>query len=283
MNVLLAGAFGHLGGDILLELVNQGHNVIAADIVKREIKGLDESKVTFKKLDVTSKDSLKGICNGVDVVISTVGLTKISAELNNYQIDFQGNLNLLNEAKISGVKNFVYISVIRANECKKAPMVHAKFLFEEELKKSNLSYCIHRPTGYFYDILKVFKAMIDKGQVNLLGKKDYKCNVVDTPDFAKFIVRHMLDKNVTYNVGGQETYTYKEIAELCFKAANKEIVIKRAPTFLFSLLASLPKNKKNGKSAGLQFAKFIMTHDLIGDSKTGTASFKEYIKESFKS
>ena len=52
-------------------------------------------------------------------------------------------------------------------------MVHAKYLFEEKLKKSGLTYVIHRPTGYFYDILKVFKPMVkEKGKVTLLGKND---------------------------------------------------------------------------------------------------------------
>ena len=56
-------------------------------------------------------------------------------------------------------------------------MVHAKYLFEEELKKSGLTYVIHRPTGYFYDIIKVFKPMIEKGKVTLLGKDPIYANI----------------------------------------------------------------------------------------------------------
>ena len=36
---------------------------------------------------MTDPATLKGICDGVDTVITTVGLTKTSATLNNYQID----------------------------------------------------------------------------------------------------------------------------------------------------------------------------------------------------
>lgn len=280
MKVVLAGAYGKLGGCILTSLVKAGHEVVAADLMERDIEGLDKSKVTFKKLDVTNKDALKGICDGASAVITTVGLTRKSDKLTNYDIDFQGNLNLLNEAKSAGVKNFVYISVIKADLCKDAPMVHAKYLFEEELKKSGLTYVIHRPTGYMYDIVKVFKPMVEKGEVTLLGKKDYSCNVVDCPDFGDFIVEHMLDNNKTYNVGGKETYTYREIAEMCFKAMGKEAVIKTAPVFLFNVLASLPKNKKNGTAAMIRFSKFTLTHDLIGDTVVGNTSFKEFVNES---
>lgn len=84
-------------------------------------------------------------------------------------------------------------------------MLHAKYLFEEELKKSGLNYVIHRPTGYFYDIAKVFMPMIEKGEVTLLGKKAVSANVIDTPDFAEFIVAHMTDEKKMYNIGGKET------------------------------------------------------------------------------
>ena len=53
------------------------------------------------------------------------------------------------------------------------------------LKKSGIEYVIYRPTGYFYDIAKVFKPYVDKGEMQLLkGYHDVKANVVDCPDFV---------------------------------------------------------------------------------------------------
>lgn len=282
MKVVLAGAYGKLGSEILKSLLKAGHNVVAADMIEGNLQGVDKAAFEFKKLDVTDKNALKGICDGADAVITTVGLTKTSAELTNYDIDYNGNLNLLNEAKAAGVKNFVYISVIKADKAPDVPMLHAKYLFEEELKKSGITYVIHRPTGYFYDIVKVFRPMIENGKVTLLGKKPVHANVVDTPDFAGFIVEHMLDKNKTYNVGGKETWSYEEIANMCFEAAGKTPVIKRAPAWLFDVLGSLPKNKKNGKQAILKFSKWTLTEEMVGDTKVGDSSFKKYIFDSFK-
>ena len=280
MKVVLAGAYGNLGADVFRALIKEGHEVIAADIAEREI-GI-EGNYTFKKIDVTNPETLKGLCDGADAVITTVGLTKTSATLTNYEIDYQGNLNLLNEAKAAGVKNFAYVSVIKADKAPKVPMVHAKYLFEEELKKSGLTYCITRPTGYFYDIVKVFKPMIEKGSVTLLGKKPVHANVISTEDFAEFIVKHMCDENKTYDIGGKETYSYEEIANLCFAAAGKEPVIKRAPAFLFDVLAFVNKLKKNGKEAILRFSKWTLTEEMVGSTVYGDMSFAEYIKESFK-
>ncbi|MBR2160246.1 MAG: NAD(P)H-binding protein, partial [Clostridia bacterium] len=247
------------------------------------IEGL-EGKYTFKSIDATNPETLVGLCDGAEVVITTVGLTGASTKFTSYDIDFTGNINLYNEAKAAGVKKFNYISVISCDEpgAEKVPMLHAKYLVEEEIKKQDMDWVIYRPTGYFYDIAKVFKPYVDKGEMQLLkGFGGVKANVVDCPDFAQFIVDHMNDTNVTYNVGGKETYTYEEMAKMCFDAAKKPLVIKWAPVWLFGILANLPKIKKAGKHDIILFSKWTLSHDLVGDTVVGDKSFGEYIKNYF--
>lgn len=283
MKVLLAGAFGNLGFEILKQLVEKKYEVIAADLKEKENNGL-EGKYTFKAIDATNPETLKGICDGVDTVITTMGLTTSSTRFTAYDIDYQGNLNLYNEAKKANVRKFNYISVISCDEpgAEKVPMLHAKYMLEQEIKKGDMPYVIYRPTGYFYDIAKVFKPYVDKGEMQLLkGYHNVKANVVDCPDFAKFIVEHMDDENVTYNVGGKETYTYEEMAKMCFRAAGKPVIIKDSPVWMFSILANLPKIKKEGKHDIIMFSKWTLSHDLVGDTKVGEASFAEYIKDYF--
>ena len=283
MKIVLAGAFGNLGAEILKALVKSGHEIVAADLKENEVAGC-EGKYTFVKIDATNPETMKGMCDGADMVISTVGLTGASTKVTSYDIDLQGNLNLLNEAKAAGVKKFNYISVISCDEpgADKVPMLHAKFLFEQALKKSGMEYIIHRPTGYFYDIAKVFKPYIDKGEMQLLkGYGGVKANVIDCPDFAQFIVDTMNETNVTYNVGGKETYTYEEMADMCFKAAGKPMQIKWAPIWLFGILANLPMIKKAGKHDIILFSKWTLSHDLVGDTMVGEGSFKKYLNEYF--
>ncbi|MDO5330526.1 MAG: SDR family oxidoreductase [Bacillota bacterium] len=280
MKVVLAGAYGNLGIDILRKLAADGHQVIAADLKQTDpnIKG----DITFIPIDVTTPETLEGLCDGADAVITTVGLTKGSPTITPEQIDYQGNLNLLNEAKKAGVKHFSYVSVIKADKAPGIPMLAAKAKFEKELKASGIHYVIHRPTGYFYDIVKVFRPMVEKGEVTLLGKKDVHANVISTEDFAEFIVLHMMDEDdKTYNVGGKETYSYQQIAELCFEAAGKPVVVKRAPAWLFDMLAFFAKIKKTGKAGVIKFGKWTMSEDMVGDTVYGDMSFAEYIKKSF--
>lgn len=279
MKILLAGAFGHLGSDVLKALCKTDNEIIAADAVIKEVDGLDSSKYQTLKIDLTKPETLKGICDGVEVVITTVGLTGASTRFTNYDIDYKGNLNLVNEAKRANVKHFAYISVINADKGDGIPMVHSKYLLEQELKKSGLTYVIYRPTGYFYDIAHVFWPMIKSKSVQLLKvKKDPVANVIDTRDFADFIIKTMMDENKTYNVGGMETYTYREIAEMFYNADGvTNGPIKTVPAFMMSVLANLPKIKKQGKSDVIKFSKFTLTNDCYGDTEVKGYSFKEYI------
>ncbi len=283
MKVVLAGAFGNLGAEILKSLCAAGHEVIAADLKERPVEGT-QGKYTFKAINATDPKSLEGLCEGAEVVITTMGLTGASTTVTSYDIDYQGNMNLYAECKRAGVKKFNYISVISCDEpgAEKVPMLHAKYLVEQEIKKEPMDYVIYRPTGYFYDIAKVFKPYIDKGEMQLLkGFGGVKANVVDCPDFANFIVEHMCDTNVTYNVGGKETYTYEEMAQMCFDAAGKPLKIKWAPIWLFGILANLPKIKKAGKHDIILFSKWTLSHDLVGDTCIGDKSFAEYLKVYF--
>lgn len=281
MKILLAGAYGKLGSDILRELLKTEHEIIAADASTKIPNDVDSSKFTSVEIDVTDPSTLKGICDGVDTVITTVGLTGASTRFNNYDIDYKGNLNLLNEAKAAGVKNFAYISVINADKGDGIPMVHSKYMLEGELKKSGLNYVIYRPTGYFYDIAHVFWPMIKSKKVQLLKvKKDPVANVIDTKDFARFIIETMNDTNITYNVGGTETYTYREIAEMFYNADGvTNGPVKTVPAFMMDILANLPKIKKSGRSDVIRFSKFTLLNDCYGDTEVPGKSFKEYIKE----
>lgn len=279
MKIVLAGAYGNLGREIFRSLLAAGHEVAATGRSERDL-GLSGS-YTFHKIDVTQPDTLRGLCDGADMVISSVGLTKVSTASTSYDIDYHGNMNLLKEAKAAGVKKFIYISVVKADTAPDVPMVNAKYLMEQELEKSGLDYIIYRPTGYFNDIIKVFRPMIEKGSVTLLGTKPVSANVIDTPDFADYIAAHLQDSSRIVSIGGKETYTYEEIARMCFAAAGKPAVIKHAPAFLFDVLAFVNRCKKNGREPILRFSKWTLSESMVSEVQAGSHSFAEYIKNSF--
>ena len=50
MKIVLAGAFGNLGAEILRSLCRGGHTVVAADLKEKSIPGL-EGRYTFVPID----------------------------------------------------------------------------------------------------------------------------------------------------------------------------------------------------------------------------------------
>jgi nucleoside-diphosphate-sugar epimerase len=50
-------------------------------------------------------DTLKGICDGIDVVISSIGITRQKDGLKYMDVDYQGNKNLLDLVKRNNVQN----------------------------------------------------------------------------------------------------------------------------------------------------------------------------------
>ena len=48
--VVLAGAYGKLGSEILKVLVDRGYDVVAADVIDREVEGVDKSAYAYRKL-----------------------------------------------------------------------------------------------------------------------------------------------------------------------------------------------------------------------------------------
>ena len=88
MKVVLAGAFGNLGAEILKCLCAAGHEVVAADLKERPVEGC-EGKYTFKAINATKPETLEGLCDGAEVVITTMGLTGASTTVTSLNIFVQ--------------------------------------------------------------------------------------------------------------------------------------------------------------------------------------------------
>jgi uncharacterized protein YbjT (DUF2867 family) len=67
--------------------------------------------------------------------------------------DFQANVNLIEEAKRSGVKKFIYVSVLNGEKFKQTKICYAKEALVDYLKQSGMAYTIVRPNGFFSDMV----------------------------------------------------------------------------------------------------------------------------------
>ena len=123
--ILLAGATGYLGRFITEELVEKGYDVKIV-VRNKEKVNLKAQNLTILEAQVTQPETLKEICKNIDVVISTVGITRQKDGLTYMDVDFQSNVNLIDEAKKRGVKKFIYISVLNGEKLRHLKICEAK-------------------------------------------------------------------------------------------------------------------------------------------------------------
>tara|TARA_B100001564_G_scaffold338718_1_gene330798 strand:+ start:110 stop:997 length:888 start_codon:yes stop_codon:yes gene_type:complete len=231
--ILLAGATGYLGRFITEELVEKGYDVKIVVRNKEKID-LEAQNLTILEAQVTQPETLKEICKNIDVVISTVGITRQKDGLTYMDVDFQSNVNLIDEAKKRGVKKFIYISVLNGEKLRHLKICEAKEKLGDYLKSSGMDYCIIRPNGFFSD-MKDFLKMAKTGKVYLFGDGKLKLNPIHGKDLANEVVNAIRQDKKEINIGGPDLLSQNEIAELALKAYKKPTKIIHLPDWIRKL------------------------------------------------
>lgn len=154
--ILVTGASGYLGGFFVQELIERGFETKIVVRNKEKIE-LTSDLLEVIEAQVTKSETLNGICKDVDVVISAVGITRQKDGLTYMDVDYQANVNLINEAKRNGIKKFIYISVLNGEKLRSLKICEAKEKLVDYLMSSELDYCIVRPNGFFSDMADFLK------------------------------------------------------------------------------------------------------------------------------
>ena len=259
--IMVAGSTGYLGRYILKELKKQGYHTLA--LARNPDKLQTGSADKIMQAEVTQPSSLEGKINGVDCLISTVGITRQKDGLSYMDVDYQANANLLKEALKSGVKKFVYVSILNGRSMQHLKMVAAKERFTDELKSSGMDYIIIRPNGFFSDMTEVLN-MARKGSVYLFGNGSYLGNPIHGADLAEFIVSHLDHRNKELEVGGPEILNQNEMADVAFYALDKKEKIVHIPLWIRDISLKLIRWFSSQKTYGpIEFFMTVMTMDMI--------------------
>ena len=260
--VLLAGATGYLGQYIAKKLIESEYPTRL--IVRNKQKApFDVEKFQIVEAQVTQPETINRAFKDIDVVISTLGITKQKDGLTYMSVDFQANMNLLEEAKKNGVRKFIYVSALNSEKLTNLKISKAKELFVNKLNKSGLDYCIVRPNGFFSDMTEFMK-MAKKGTVNLFGDGSYKMNPIHGEDLATVCVDAIISNDKIIEVGGPEILTHNEIAELAFKTLNKKPKIRYMDDWLRRLVIWMMRTFTSSKYYGpIEFFMTVLAMDMI--------------------
>ena len=277
-SVLVAGASGYLGGHVAREFKSRGFFVRALARSPEKLGSLKNEIDESFTGGVTDPESLRGCCDGVDIVFTSIGITRQKDGLTYMDVDYQGNVNLMREALRAGVSRFIYISVFNAEKLKNLQGIQAKLRFEDELKASGLNYTIIRPNGFFSDMLD-FLQMARQGRGYVFGSGDYRINPIHGQDLAAACADAALEGRDVVDVGGPEVLTHNQIFALAFAACSKPVKVTRIPLWLRDVFLFGARKLTPVRVHGpLEFFMTVMTMDMVAP-QTGDCRLEDAFRE----
>mgnify|MGYP000902042616 CR=1 FL=1 len=268
-NVLLAGATGYLGRHLVMELAHRGHAVRA--IVRSRtraqqpgpfgspaITGVD---VEFIEGEITDPGFVRSLCNGVDRVVSALGVTRQKASP--WDVDYLANLRLLEEAERAKVASFLYVNVMHA-DAGTSLILRSKAAFAAALERSAVAHQIINPSGYFSDVGE-FLTMAQRGLALLPPDAGIRIAPIHGACLARYCADRMTDQSGSWDVGGPDVLTYPEIAALAFHAVGRKprtMTVPRAA--VRAIVWSAARLGERPRELAAFFADGL-THDAIGE------------------
>jgi len=280
--VLVAGSTGLLGRHVVDQLRQRGIAVRALVRDAGKLSGLGVSEAVTA--DLTKAETLRGCCDGVDAVISCAGASMIVGNFGDrvsfYEVDYRGNLNLLDEAQRAHVAKFVYVSLAGGDLLRQTEYADAHEKFVAALQASGVRHTVVRPTGFFGFNLELLK-FAAKGRGLLIGKGDCKTNPIHEADVALACIEALENEGAEISVGGPQVFTRKEVVEMAFAALGRTPNLISIPPFLFRTMI-LPMKLANRRIHALMDFGFAVTQTDSVAPSFGSRTLRSYFEEAAK-
>jgi len=239
MKILVAGATGVVGREVVQLLKQEGHFVRTISKTKERAESLRGIADDVRILDATESASVAGVCDGMRLVISALGAPVAPSGKGSRSfadVDLTANLNLLAEARRAGVQRFVYVGVFTEAVYASTAYVDAHARVERAIRESGLEYGFVRTTGVFGSLAEMLPMAL-KGPVPVIGDGSAVTNPIDERDVADAVLRAALATSSTeVDIGGPETLSRRQIAEAAFTALGLPVRLVSMPVWAFALV-----------------------------------------------
>lgn len=280
--VLVAGATGYLGKYVVKALHREGYSVRALARSEAKLAEVRDCCDEVVVAEATDASTLEGLVGDATVVFSSLGKRDFKRKPTVWDIDYRGNLNILERARQARVEHFVFISAVNADKLAQqgGDMARAREGVVDAIKQSGMQWTILRPTGFFNDMADMFKMAIN-GTGWLIGDGSFALNPIHGADLAEACVRCIGDpeaRDKEIDVGGPDVLTQREITELAFAALGKTPKLRSVPTWVVGASASVVK-VFNPMVGGIMQAIHQMSKMGAVAPATGTHHLKDFYAE----
>ena len=241
MKVLVVGATGTLGRQIVRHAIDQGHQVRCLVRSQRKAAFLKEWGAELVGGTLRDKNTIIAALEGMDAVIDAA-TARATDSASIKQVDWDGKVNLIQAAKTAGVDRFIFFSILNAEKYPNVPLMEIKRCTEKFIAESGLKYTILRPCGFMQGLIGQYAIpMLDNQTVWITGEST-AIAYMDTQDIAKFAVRALeVPETVgqSYPVVGSKAWKAEEIIEVCERLSGKEGKIWRLPMGLLRFMRGI--------------------------------------------
>lgn len=240
-HVLLLGVSGAIGGAIAAELKDRGYWVRGMTRVPA-LADVDVDELYVG--DLLDSKTFPNALKKVDIIVSAAGapFSFVGMGEGRYSfraIDDQGHRALLNAALEARIRRFAYVSPFGGMYMGVNEYIRSHESFATALTTSGMHYLVVRSTPVF----TAFDGLLTKakkGKLRVIGDGSAEVNPIHPDDLAVAIVDALEsgdESNV--DVGGPETLTRREIAEMALEAWGREPKVGTLPVALAALWSRL--------------------------------------------
>jgi NADH dehydrogenase len=241
--ILVAGANGHVGREIVKKCAARKIQARCFDITACDTAGLDASSLEVVTGDITDGAAVAKAVQGVDTVMFAIGRKRGTKKLTHEMVEHGGIKNVIEACRGGSVKHIMYISALGVGKDVPATSLMAKWNAEQSLLQSGITYTIFRPSGYFVDFAEEFAPKIKAtGSFTIIGEGAFRVQPLDPADLAEAFLQARDNPraiNKTFKIAGPEAFALTEIIELVASVLNVPVKIKKMPRWLGSLMFSL--------------------------------------------
>jgi len=277
MTVLVTGAAGFVGNNIVSKLVERGIDVRAMvrnpDKAKMRLGSLAD-KIEIVRGDVTDREGIRPLFKGCTAVIHTVAISMEKGDTTYEEVNYQGTINVVDAAEEAGAKRFINISQNGADSSLSYRFLASKGKAQEYVATSNLKWTAFRPSAIFGPQDEFFNTFARLVRLTpfvfpLVGGGTAEFQPVSVYDVAEASVRSLDDDSTIdqeYTVGGPEVLTLGEIERRIIKTLDTSRVMVPAPVWLLRPVVLVMQTVLPGSPVTTSLLELLAVPNTVPDN-----------------
>lgn len=298
MSILVVGATGTLGRQIVRRALDEGHSVRCMVRSYSKAAFLKEWGAELVGGDLCDPATLApSFADGTITAVIDAATARATDSLGVRQVDWEGKVNLIQAAKSAGVDRYVFFSILSADRYPTVPLMSAKHCIELYLAQLGLRYTVLRPCGFLQGTIGQFAIPILENQLVWVPDRNSPAAYINSQDAALFAVRALAvpeTEKRAFPLLGPRAWSADEIVRLCERLSGRSAKVARIPLGVLRAARAVARCFAWSQNAAdrLAFAEILAagdplnvpmeeTYAVFGLEATATTSLEGYLEEYF--